>query len=125
MGERGNLPVLDADEILEGILGWVRIESPTVDGRAVNRVVDAVESEFGKLGARIERTPGRDGYGDILRARTPWGGEGPGILFLAHLDTVHPIGTARDVNPIRREGDKVYGPGIYDMKAGGYLGTYA
>lgn len=120
-----NVPELDAEEILEGILGWVGIESPSTDGAAVNRVVDRVEGELERLGARLERTPGRDGYADILKARTPWGGEGPGILFLAHLDTVHPLGSAERINPVRREGDKVYGPGIYDMKAGGYLGTHA
>lgn len=125
MDKSRNVPVVDPDDILEGILTWVRIESPTTDAAAVNRVVDQVETEMQMLGAHIERTPGRDGYADILKARTPWGGEGPGILFLAHLDTVHPIGTAAGGNPIRREGDRVYGPGIYDMKAGGYLGYYA
>src|SRR3546814_4757659 len=45
------------------------------------------------LGARNHRTPGRDGFGDILMARTPWGGDGPGILVVSHVDTVHPMGT--------------------------------
>ena len=125
MTESGNRPVVDGDEILEGILRWVGIESPTHDSVAVNRMVDHVEGELARLGAAVERTPGRDGYGDILSARSPWGGKGPGILFLAHLDTVHPMGSLADINPIRRDGDKVHGPGIYDMKAGGYLGYYA
>ena len=125
MTESGNRPVVDGDEILEGILRWVGIESPTHDSVAVNRMVDHVEGELARLGAAVERTPGRDGYGDILSARSPWGGEGPGILFLAHLDTVHSMGSLADINPIRRDGDKVHGPGIYDMKAGGYLGYYA
>ena len=74
---------------------------------------------------QLERVPGRDGFGDVLVARTPWGGEGPGILVLSHLDTVHPVGYKHDVIPIRREGDKVYGPGIYDMKGGAYAAYYA
>ena len=42
----------------------------------------------------------------------------PGILVLAHCDTVHPLGTiARDL-PMRREGDRLYGPGVFDMKGG-------
>ena len=120
-----NRPVVDADDILDGILTWVQIESPTHDAAAVTEVVDLVETEMRMLGAEIDRTPGRDGYADILKAHTPWGGDEPGILFLAHLDTVHPIGTRDNINPIRRDGDKVHGPGIYDMKAGGYLGYYA
>ena len=43
---------------------------------------------------------------------------GPGLLIIAHLDTVHPVGTLDRTLPIRREGDRCYGPGIYDMKAG-------
>lgn len=120
-----NEPTLDADEILAGLLRWVEIESPSHDGEAVNRVVEQVEKEQAALGAKIERIPGRDGFGDILIARTPWGGDGPGILVLSHLDTVHAIGTMENELKIRREGDKVYGPGIYDMKSGAYIAMHA
>ena len=120
-----NEPVLDAEEILAGVLGWVTIESPSNDGVAVSRMVDHVETGLRALDARIERIPGRDGFGDILKARTPWGGDGPGILVLSHLDTVHPIGTIDNELKVRREGDKVYGPGIYDMKAGAYIAQHA
>ena len=68
-----NLPALDADEILTGIIEWVDIESPSHDGVAVNRMVDRVKNEAETLGLNIERTPGVDGFGDILRCRTPWG----------------------------------------------------
>lgn len=120
-----NEPRLDADEILAGVLRWVGIESPSHDGGAVNRMVDHVERSLTALGAKIERTPGRDGFGDILKARTPWGGDGPGILVLSHLDTVHPLGTMEKELKVRREGDKVYGPGIYDMKSGAYIAKHA
>ena len=120
-----NEPPIDANEILEGILEWVRIESPSHDGEAVNRMVDHVETTMRPLTSRIERTPGRDGFGDILAVRSEWGGEGPGILVLSHLDTVHPIGTIDGLLSVRREGDRVYGPGIYDMKGGAHLAWYA
>ncbi len=120
-----NLPQLDAEEILKGVLDLVEIESPSHDGQAVNRVVDHVEKTCATMGLKLERNPGRDGFGDILVARTPWGGDGPGILVLAHLDTVHAIGSKTDRNPVRRDGDKVYGPGIYDMKAGAYIAQHA
>ena len=123
--QSSNEPVLDADEILDGLLRWVEIESPSHDGEAVNRMVDQVEKEQAALGAKIERTPGRDGFGDILVTRTPWGGDGPGILVLSHLDTVHAIGTMENELKIRRDGDKVYGPGIYDMKSGAYIAMHA
>lgn len=120
-----NEPRIDPDEILEAILGWVRIESPSHDAEAVNRMVDHVESAMRPLTGRVERTPGRDGYGDLLSVRSEWGGDGPGILVLSHLDTVHPAGSIDGVLRVRREGDRVYGPGIYDMKGGACLAWYA
>lgn len=120
-----NAPKVDAEEILDGIRQWVEVETPTYDGEAVNKLADLVEKGMRSLGATIEREPGRDGFGDILKTRTPWGGDGPGILVVSHIDTVHPVGSLDDYNPWRREGDSVYGPGIYDMKAGAYLAYYA
>jgi glutamate carboxypeptidase len=112
----------DAEEILAGLMRWAACESPTFDAAAVNRMMDMAGRELALLGARIERIPGRMGLGDCVRARFPHASsEGtPGILVLAHLDTVHPLGTLEKL-PIRREGDKVFGPGIFDMKGGTYL----
>ena len=123
-----NEPKIDSNEVLDGIIEWVTIESPSHDGKAVNVVVDKVEGQFRDLGLKLQRTPGRDGFGDILECKTPpemSAGEGKGILVLAHLDTVHPIGMIEKDLRIRREGDSVFGPGIYDMKAGGYIAYYA
>jgi glutamate carboxypeptidase len=121
---RSNTPRIDAAEILDGIRSWVEVETPSTDGAAVNVLVDKVASDLAALGAKVERVPGRDGYGDHLRARSPWGGDGKGIVLVAHLDTVWPKGTLAR-KPFTVDGDKVYGPGIYDMKGGGYLGFYA
>ena len=123
-----NEPKIDADEVLDGIVEWVSIESPSHDAGSVNKVVDHVEGQFRDLGLKLERVPGRDGFGDILECKTTPEmsyGDGKGILVLAHLDTVHPIGMIEKDLKIRREGDSVFGPGIYDMKAGGYIAYYA
>ncbi|BAT57770.1 carboxypeptidase G2 precursor [Variibacter gotjawalensis] len=110
---------IDVAKVAEGIESWVKIESPTSSREAVNQMIDQAQSEFDGVPVALERIPGRDGYGDCLFARTE--GEGKRILVLSHLDTVHPIGTAAGPLPIRREGDKMFGPGIYDMKGGAYL----
>jgi glutamate carboxypeptidase len=125
---RKNEPRIDADDVLAGVVEWVSIESPSHDGKSVNKVVDHVEGQFRDLGLKLERTPGRDGFGDILECKTTPDmshGNGRGILVLAHLDTVHPIGMIEKDLKIRREGDSIFGPGIYDMKAGGYIAYYA
>ena len=103
---------------LAELLDWVRIESPTYDAAAVNRMLDFMTPRIGALGFAIERLPGRDGFGGMLRCGLANGGDGPGILMIAHADTVHPVGTLAKRLPIRREGDKCFGPAIYDMKGG-------
>ena len=39
------------------------------------------------------------------------------VLIICHMDTVFPKGTAHD-RPFKIEGDRAYGPGVADMKAG-------
>src|SRR3954471_17594451 len=109
------------DEIIEGIRGWVEIESPTSNVAAVNRMIDRVQAGLAGLSVTAERTPGRDGRADILTVRSAGAGERPGILVMSHIDTVHPIGTPSEPLPFRRDGDKLYGPGVYDMKGGASL----
>jgi glutamate carboxypeptidase len=110
----------DKSQMLDGIRRWVEIESHTADVAGVNRMMDACAEGWRQAGARVERVAGRAGYGDHLVVSSAWGGDGPGILVLCHLDTVHPRGTIADL-PFRIDGDRVFGPGIYDMKGGAYL----
>ena len=123
----GPLPAesFDLEEILEGLERWVGISSPTIDPAGVNRMMDEAQAAMEGIGARIERTPGRDGFGDLLVARMPWGDGEPGILLLAHLDTVHAPGNFDEDLSYRREGERAYGPAILDMKGGTFLAVQA
>jgi glutamate carboxypeptidase len=113
------------EDLVAGIRRWVEIESQTADVEGVNRMMDQVEAAFREAGASVERIPGKDGRGDCVSVETsPGAGSNTGILVLSHLDTVHPKGTL-EKNPFRIEGDRVYGPGTFDMKGGAYLGMTA
>jgi glutamate carboxypeptidase len=115
----------DADAMLDGLRPWVECESPTFDAAAVNRMMDLATRSLLLAGARIERIPGRMGFGDCVRASFPHPEPHvPGILVMGHMDTVHPIGTLQTL-PFRREGGRAWGPGIYDMKGGNYLALEA
>lgn len=112
-----------SERLLDELKGWVLHETPTTDPAALNGLIDKAEAELRAVGAAIERIPGRDGRGDHLIARTP--GEGAPVVIAGHLDTVWDHGTLARSMPWRIEGEKAYGPGIYDMKAGSFLAFHA
>ena len=121
---------INVDDILSGIQRWISIESPTDAPEAMERMAAQAQADYEAFGVRVERIPGRDGFGDHLLATDdrhcpPEAASGPGILLLSHLDTVHPIGTLAKDNPMRVEGDRLYGPGAEDMKGGAYLALAA
>src|SRR5688572_30402954 len=80
----------DAEAMLAGLRRWVECESPTFDAAAVSRMVGLAARDFAAAGASVERLAGLSGFGDCARIRFPHPrAESPGILVLAHLDTVH------------------------------------
>lgn len=97
---------------------WVALESPSHSTAALNDMADLIERDAASLGLTIVRQALGDGAPQLLHIHNREAGDDrPGILVLAHYDTVHPVGTL-NINPLRAEGDRLYGPGIYDMKAG-------
>ncbi len=51
-------------------------------------------------------------------------GEGPRILLLGHFDTVWPVGQLARMPLVERDG-RLFGPGVFDMKAGIAIGMLA
>jgi glutamate carboxypeptidase len=92
----------------------VETESPSHDKAAVDRVGAIVAEEVRKLGGAVETIPNQD-TGDHIVSR--WENGNGGILLLCHMDTVFPCGTIQKF-PYRETGDKIFGPGTSDMKAG-------
>jgi glutamate carboxypeptidase len=106
---------LDPEIMLQALKRLVESESPSLEKRLCDRCADEVGSLF------LERTGAtpirhrRAERGDHLEFRI---GEGASyILLLLHHDTVWSEGTISRL-PFAVEGDRVTGPGTYDMKAG-------
>lgn len=96
----------------------VKIESPSNEKAAVDRMGAMIAAEWKRRGARVTILRNR-GHGDHIRAEISLGrGHSAGqTLVLGHLDTVYPFGTLRKT-PCRISSGRLFGPGSFDMKAG-------
>ncbi|NOT48537.1 MAG: M20 family metallopeptidase [Acidobacteria bacterium] len=104
------------DAVVDSIREIVEIESPSYDVERSRAVVLWVENEARKIGLDLEiEKIVADGYGEHLIIRA-FPGDAKPVFLLGHTDTVHPVGT-KVANPTRVDGDKIYGCGIFDMKA--------
>lgn len=116
---------IDTDAVLAAIRRWVEVETPSDHPGGIAGLLDTVEEELSGLPVELERVAGRDGRGPHMVLRyDPDARGGATALVMGHVDTVWPLGTLAR-RPFRVEGDRVFGPGIYDMKAGAYLGVHA
>lgn len=112
-------------QIAAGIQTWLCCESPSSSPQGIAAMVAMVEQHAKAAGLAAYVSSLGDRTGPLLHISNRAAGDGrAGILILAHLDTVHPFGTLRQ-NECRIEGDKLYGPGAYDMKGGIYLALTA
>jgi glutamate carboxypeptidase len=106
-------------EMLAFVRALVEIESPSGYEEGSRRVASLlVEASRSIVDAiEVERVPA-PGYGEHLRVRA-FQGRGVSertLLIVGHTDTVHPCGTIT-ARPVRADGERLYGPGIFDMKA--------
>ena len=101
----------------------VRLESPSGDQAALERLARSLARAWRRRGARVRLLRPR-GRGPILRAELALGRGRPQdqLLILGHFDTVYERGTLKRM-PFRVpdsgvRGGRAYGPGTVDMKSG-------
>jgi glutamate carboxypeptidase len=111
------------DSLLQTIREFVEIESPSDNKPALDRMSGFLAEKFALLGGRphLHRA---EPSGDNLQIDFPGSANLEPILLLGHFDTVYPLGTLPTM-PCRIEKDRLYGPGVLDMKAGIALMLFA
>ncbi|MEN9803113.1 MAG: hypothetical protein RLZ37_2238 [Actinomycetota bacterium] len=104
---------LDLEAMLSDLSELVNAESPSRDRAALDAsasiLSDIIEKRLGSAPSihRSEAGP-----------HVHWSGGGdPAVLLVGHHDTVFPAGTLEH-RPFRLDSGRVYGPGVFDMKAG-------
>lgn len=111
-------------EVLKNLEIVVNIESPTGYEKGLTEMGNFMVQQLQSLGATVETVPATGsavGFNIIATIE----GTGTGnIMMMAHIDTVHKIGSVAE-RPFRMEKDRAYGPGISDDKGGLILGLQA
>lgn len=120
--ERKIVDYVDAhlNEAIELLEKTVNIESPTENPAGVRQVGTMYKDAFELLGFNakwIEMPAEMNRAGHLLAEKT--GTKGKRILLLGHMDTV------LKGEKFRREGNKGFGTGTFDMKAGNLVMYYA
>jgi len=99
------------------IQSLVETESPSGDEQGSRAVVDLLVQHANRLDCvdEIERFDVPD-FGQHLLIKAFQQNNAGQILLVGHTDTVHAVGSIAE-RPWRRESGRIYGPGIFDMKA--------
>ncbi len=109
--------------LLKEIVG---LESPSGEKKAVDTCSSYVIDELKKTGAKITRFPQKE-LGTFYLAEYPSSGlkeKKEQILILTHIDTVWPVGKIHKM-PFYVSENKVFGPGVLDMKASLVMAIYS
>lgn len=104
----------------------VHLESPSTDKKAVDRCSDFIIREFKKSRTKVIHYAQKT-VGNLHAIHYPASKskeKKKQILVLTHVDTVWPVGKIQNM-PFYLSGDKIYGPGVLDMKAGVVMAIYA
>jgi len=102
-------------ENLRFLQRMVSMESPSFDKPLVDKFVRFVGSRFQEMGGEIEYVA-TERFGDQMLARFS-GKSSDRILLLGHTDTVWTAGEI-EKRPFEIGDGRIFGPGVFDMKAG-------
>jgi len=105
------------DQFLDLLLRLIQIETPSNKPATQKPLFDLLSDEFQKTGFESSVLPGRSSGGQLFIKRRNRKKQKPVQLLIGHCDTVWPIGTISEM-PIHRKQNSMYGPGVFDMKAG-------
>jgi glutamate carboxypeptidase len=102
--------------VVTSLKEMVSIESGSANAEGLAKMADYTEARLKALGAQTERIKATRGPGALVKG-TLTGTGMKKIMLIAHMDTVYLANTLA-TQPIRQDGNKLFGPGIADDKGG-------
>ncbi|KAB0595643.1 M20/M25/M40 family metallo-hydrolase [Cupriavidus gilardii] len=103
-------------KLIESLKEMVSIESGSRNAAGLAQMAAYAEKRLAALGATTERVKPKSGDSPIVKGTLTGNGKAR-IMLIAHMDTIYPPNTLA-TQPIRQDGNKLYGPGIADDKGG-------
>jgi len=113
-------------DMLDFTQSLVERESMSREPDANHRIAEFLAESLSSHGGQVDLMSDPK-YGSTLRARFNNGNQPTAdkqLLVVGHLDTVWPLGTLA-ARPFRIQENRAFGPGIFDMKAGVMIATFA
>lgn len=115
--------MFDLKEYLKDLETLVNIDSNSYDPKGLSEIVCAIEKIALDMGLYVKRHHTSDLSADYLEISNVKDAEHYDVMFMSHLDTVQPVGFAKEC-PFSYDEQYAYGPGTCDMKAGGLCSLY-
>jgi len=109
------------EKIVELLEEMVKLESPSLHKPSCDKLAIYLWDQFTSLGVKAAILE-QQKVGNFLRVEFGNGKEQ--LVLLCHLDTVWTLGEVKR-RPFKRQDDKLYGPGSYDMKGGICLALFS
>ncbi len=95
----------------------VRFETPSRDRQAQEEILRYIGAELQELSFRTSIYPGKETGGFLLAVPKVRARGKPVQLLIGHCDTVWQKNTLKEM-PVIEEENSIFGPGVFDMKAG-------
>jgi glutamate carboxypeptidase len=111
----------ERDRLVELVRDLAACESPSTDRAALEVCAGRLGARLAETGATVTRLPAGSTADHVL---AEWPAPGSRVLLVGHFDTVWPVGQIARM-PIETRDGRLFGPGVFDMKAGLAIGLLA
>ncbi|MEZ9490132.1 M20 family metallopeptidase [Vibrio breoganii] len=114
----------DVNTYIEQLSKLVNIDCGSANTQGIANVADVLTPMFEQIGFNVTRRSVDSDAGPCLEITNKPNAEHYDVMLCGHMDTVFPDGTIA-TRPLTFDSEKIYGPGVTDMKSGILSAWYA
>ncbi len=114
----------DVNTYIEQLSKLVNIDCGSANAQGIANVADVLTPMFEQIGFNVTRHTVHSDAGPCLEITNKPNAAHYDVMLCGHMDTVFPDGTVT-ARPLTFDSEKIYGPGVTDMKSGILSAWYA